>query len=255
MHLHPSASATGASLISCDTLGSTNAEALSRARVGARGPLWIAAAQQTAGRGRRGNVWTSEPGNLYASLLLSDAAPAVHLPELCFVVALAARDAVAAAGPAIASELKLKWPNDLLLDGGKLAGLLIEAESIGGRTATVAGIGVNCAHHPRDTDYPATDLAAHGVSVAPDELFRELSGAMVARLAQWDRGTGFAAIRAEWLSYAAGIGGDIVVRLLDRELSGKFESLDQLGRLMLRLPAGQLEAITVGEVFPAQVSP
>ena len=182
MHLHPSASATGASLISCDTLGSTNAEALSRARVGARGPLWIAAAQQTAGRGRRGNVWTSEAGNLYASLLLSDAAPAVHLPELCFVVALAARDAVAAAGPAIASELKLKWPNDLLLDGRKLAGLLIEAESIGGRTATVAGIGVNCAHHPRDTDYPATDLAAHGVSVAPDELFRELSAAMFARL-------------------------------------------------------------------------
>jgi len=171
MHLHKSASATGASLISFDTLGSTNAEALSRARAGEHGPLWITAARQTAGRGRRGNAWTSEPGNLYASLLLTDAAPAAHLPELCFVVALAVRDAVATAAPAHALELKLKWPNDLLFDGAKLAGILIEAESVGGKTATVAGIGVNCARHPRDIAYPATDLTAHGVSVASDELF------------------------------------------------------------------------------------
>lgn len=254
MHLHKSASATGVSLISFDTLGSTNAEALSRARAGARGPLWITAARQTAGRGRRGNAWTSEPGNLYASLLLTDAAPPAHLPELCFVVALAVRDAVRMVAPLIAAKLKLKWPNDLLLDGAKLAGILIEAESVGGATVTVAGIGVNCTHHPRDTGYPATALAAHGVAVTPGELFAELSGTMLTRLAQWDRGAGFPAIRAEWLSHAAGIGGDIVVRLPDRELSGKFESLDQMGRLMLRLPAGQLEAIAAGEIFPAQVS-
>ena len=149
MHLHKSASATGASLIIHDTLGSTNAEALARARAGERGPLWITAARQTAGRGRRGNVWTSEPGNLYASLLLTDAAPAAHLPELCFVVALAVRDAVGTAAPSLSPKLRLKWPNDLLLDGAKLAGILIEAESVGGKTATVAGIGINCAHHPR----------------------------------------------------------------------------------------------------------
>ena len=98
-------------------------------------------------------------------------------------------------------------------------------------------------------------FACTACAVTPDVLFRELSGAMAARLAQWDRGAGFAAIRAEWLSHAAGIGGDIVVRLPDRELAGTFESLDQTGRLMLRLPAGQLEAITAGEIFPAQVSP
>ena len=90
--------------------------------------------------------------------------------------------------------------------------------------------------------------------MTPDVLFHELSGAMVTRLAQWDRGAGFPAIRAEWLSHAAGIGGDSVVRLPGRELAGTFESLDQMGRLMLRLPAGQLEAITAGEIFPAQVS-
>ena len=253
MQLHKSASATGASLISYDTLGSTNAEALSLARAGERGPLWITAARQTAGRGRRGNVWTSEPGNLYASLLLTEAAPAAHLPELCFVVALAVRDAVIAVAPSLSETLKLKWPNDLLLDGAKLAGILIEAESVGGKTATVVGIGVNCAHHPRDTAHPATDLKVQGVTVTPDRLFGELSGATVARLAQWDRGARFASVRAEWLSRAAGIGGDIVVRLPDRELTGKFESLDHTGRLMLRLPAGQLEAITAGEVF-AQVS-
>ena len=110
--------------------------------------MWITAARQTAGRGRRGNAWVSEPGNLYASLLLTDAAPAAHLPELCFVVALAVRDALGSVAPELLSRLKLKWPNDLLLDGAKLAGILIEAESVGGKTITAAGIGVNCVHHP-----------------------------------------------------------------------------------------------------------
>ena len=249
MHLHPDADAAGVRLIARDTLPSTNAEALARARAGERGPLWVTAARQTAGRGRRGRVWVSEPGNLYASLLLTDAAPATHLPELCFVVALAARDAVAEVAPKLASRLRLKWPNDLLLDGAKIAGILIEAESIGAGTATVAGIGANCAHHPADTAHPATDLATVGITATPETLFRLLSGSMAARLAQWDCGVGFSAIRAEWLSHAAGIGGDIHVRLADRELSGIFETLDQSGRLMLRLRAGQLEAITVGEVF------
>ncbi len=133
MHLHPDAEASGVRLIAHDSLGSTNAEALARGRAGERGPLWITAARQTAGRGRRGNAWVSEPGNLYASLLLTDAAPAAQLPELCFVVALAVRDAVCMAAPHLASPVKLKWPNDLLLDGAKVAGILIEAESVGGR--------------------------------------------------------------------------------------------------------------------------
>ena len=254
MQLHPDARAAGVRLSAHETVASTNAEALARARAGEGGPLWITAARQTAGRGRRGNVWASEPGNLYASLLLTDAAPAAHLPELCFVVALAVRDAGCAVAPELASRLKLKWPNDLLLDGAKLAGILIEAETVGGRTATAIGIGVNCAHHPADLAYPATSLAARGAAVMPAELMSALSRSMVARLAQWDRGSGFAAIRAEWLIHAAGIGGDIHVRLADRELTGTFETLDRMGRLMLRLPAGKLEAITVGEVFaPARV--
>jgi len=255
MHLHPDAEAAGARLIAHHTLCSTNAEALSRARAGEHGPLWVTAARQTAGRGRRGNVWTSEPGNLYASLLLSDPAPPAHLPELCFVVALAVRDSIVGVAPQFAAKLKLKWPNDLLLDGAKLAGILIEAESVGRLTAVAAGIGVNCAHHPDSLAYPATSLAAGGAAIAPDALLQALSHTMVSRLTQWSRGSGFAAIRAEWLTHAANIGGDIHVRLPDREVTGRFETLDRMGRLMLRLPAGNLEAITVGEVFAPGLTP
>jgi len=254
MQLHPDAERSGVRLIAYETLGSTNAEALARGRAEERGPLWITATRQTAGRGRRGNAWVSEPGNLYASLLLTDAAAPVHLPELCFVAALAMWDAVSAVAPALPPKLNLKWPNDLLLDGAKVAGILIEAESVGGKTVTAVGIGVNCAHHPVSLAYPATSLAVHGAAIAAADLMTGLSRTMVARLAQWGRGARFAAIRAEWLSHAAGIGGDIHVRLADRELSGTFESLDAAGRLMLRLPGGTLEAITAGEVFaPARV--
>jgi BirA family transcriptional regulator, biotin operon repressor / biotin---[acetyl-CoA-carboxylase] ligase len=252
--------AAGIRLIAHDTLGSTNAEALALARAGEHGPLWVTAGRQTAGRGRRGNAWTSEPGNLYASLLLTDTVPAGRAPELCFVAALALHDAVSfflipppkregriAEGDA-GWGLQLKWPNDLLIDGAKFAGILIEAESVQGRPPAVAiGIGVNCAHHPADVPYPATDLAACGIAVTPEALLERLSAAMQARLDQWQGG--FAATRADWLARAAGLGGDIVVRLSDRELAGKFETLDRMGRLMLRLPAGTLEAITVGEVF------
>jgi BirA family biotin operon repressor/biotin-[acetyl-CoA-carboxylase] ligase len=235
--------------VAFETLGSTNAEALAHARAGERGPLWVTAGRQTAGRGRRGNAWTSKAGNLYASLLLTDAAPPAHLPELCFVVALGVLDAVTAVAPQLAPSLKLKWPNDLLLDGAKFAGILIEAESHGAATSVAVGIGINCAHHPSGLAYPVTSLAARGAAATADDVFRALSRAMAQRLAQWNRGSGFAAIRAEWLKHAAGIGGDIVVRLPDRELSGRFETLDRMGRLMLRLPAGKLEAVTVGEVF------
>jgi BirA family biotin operon repressor/biotin-[acetyl-CoA-carboxylase] ligase len=252
-------STAGIRLIAHDTLGSTNAEALALARAGECGPLWVTAARQTAGRGRRGNTWTSEPGNLYASLLLTDTVPAGRAPELCFVAALALHDAVSSLIPPLKGEgrreapgwgLQLKWPNDLLIDGAKFAGILIGAESTQGKPPAVAiGIGVNCAHHPIGTPYPATDLAACGIAVTPDALLERLSAAMQARLDQWE--AGFAATRADWLARAAGLGGDIVVRLPDRELAGTFETLDRMGRLMLRLPAGTLEAITVGEVFSA----
>lgn len=254
MQLAPHSAATGTRLIACDTVGSTNAHALELARAGETGPLWVTARRQTAGRGRRGRVWTSEAGNLYATLLLTDPAPAEHAAQLSFVAALAAHDAVAEAAPQFGPLLHLKWPNDLLLGGAKLGGLLLEGEGgqgeFGGRLSVAVGIGLNCAHHPDDTPYPATDLAAAGALVTPEALFRALSGAMQLRLAQWDRGTGFGAIRAAWLARAAHRGEDILVRAGEREITGRFEALDDIGRLLLRRPDGTLEPITAGDVFP-----
>jgi BirA family biotin operon repressor/biotin-[acetyl-CoA-carboxylase] ligase len=251
MLLHPTAAGEGVRLLALDTVGSTNSEALARGRQGELGPLWITAKRQTAGRGRRGRSFASEAGNLYASLLLSDASAPERAAELSFVAAVASHDAILEVAPALCLRLKLKWPNDVLCDGAKLAGILIEGESATGRPlVTVAGIGINCAHHPGDTDYPATDLAAVGARVNPEDLFAALSLAMVRRLAQWSRGRGFAAVRASWLDRAVGLGEKVRVRLPDRMIEGRFETLDEAGRLLLGLPDGTAEVITVGDVFP-----
>ena len=233
--------------ISYQTLGSTNAEALALARAGERGPLWITATTQRAGRGRRTNRWVSPPGNLYATLLLIEPSPPPQAPQLSFVDALAVHDAVAARAPQLGPLLKVKWPNDLLVGQAKVAGILIEAEC-DPAFAVAVGIGVNCATHPNDTSYPAIDLAATGALVAPDALFAALSTAMEERLAQWNRGQGFAAVREDWLKRAAGLGEMLQVRLRERELSGRFEGLDEAGRLLFK-QGGDLSTITAGEVF------
>src|ERR1700733_3526522 len=124
MALDPKASAAGVRLLTYREIDSTNAEALRLMRQGERGPLWIAAEQQSAGRGRRGRKWISVPGNLHASLLLADPGPVVHWPQLSFVAALAVHDAVVELAPEIRPMLELKWPNDLLLSGAKFAGIL-----------------------------------------------------------------------------------------------------------------------------------
>lgn len=238
---------TGVRHISFDTLGSTNAEALVRARAGERGPLWITAASQSAGRGRRQNAWVSPPGNLYATLLLSEPSAPEHAPQLSFVAALALHDAVATCAPQLGPLLKVKWPNDLLLGGAKLAGILIEGESHPA-FAVAIGIGVNCVAHPDDTAFPATELKAAGALVTPTQLFAALAAAFDRRLMHWQRGQGFVGIRADWLKRAAGLGEPIRVRLPERELAGRFEGLDEQGRLLLHTEAG-VTTITAGEVF------
>jgi BirA family biotin operon repressor/biotin-[acetyl-CoA-carboxylase] ligase len=233
--------------IAYETLGSTNAEALALGRAGERGPLWLTAASQSAGRGRRGSQWVSPAGNLHTTLLLSEPSPPAQAAQLSFVAALAVHDAVAACAPQLGPLLKVKWPNDLLVGQAKVAGILIEGESEP-VFAVAIGIGVNCAAHPDNTDYPATDLAAAGARVVTDTLFAALSGAMERRLAQWNRGQGFGAIRADWLKRAAGLGEILRVRLPERELSGLFKGLDDNGRLLLE-QGGRISAITAGEVF------
>jgi BirA family transcriptional regulator, biotin operon repressor / biotin---[acetyl-CoA-carboxylase] ligase len=235
-----------AAVVFLDTVDSTNAEALRRARAGERGPLWVAAGQQTAGRGRRGRSWVSPPGNLHASLLLVDPAPAAVAPQLAFVAGLAVHDACVALAPG----LVLKWPNDLICRGAKIAGILIEGEGTPVAVVVGIGIGVNCRHHPTGVETPATDFAEQGVTVEAVALLEALRPAMAARLHQWDRGSGFASIRADWLARAGGIGQAMRVRLAERELSGIFEAIDETGRLILRLADGRREIVAAGEVFP-----
>ena len=254
MRLDPAAAAAGYRLSAHDTLPSTNTEALALARRGDNGLLWVTARQQTAGRGRRGNEWISTPGNLHATLLLGDPAAPETAPELSFVAALAVHDAIVDRATALREKLALKWPNDVLYGGQKLAGILIEGESVGTRLAVAIGIGVNCVHHPLETAYPATDLATVGAAVAAGDLFFALSGAMARRLAQWHRGSGFQSVRADWLERAAGMGGEMRVRLPNREFIGRAETLDERGRLLLRQADGTLQTITAGDVFPVAAS-
>jgi BirA family biotin operon repressor/biotin-[acetyl-CoA-carboxylase] ligase len=235
-------------------IGSTNAEALSRANGPA--PLWITADRQTAGRGRRGRPWRSEPGNLYASLLLVDAGPSARLPELCFVAGLALYDAVRAVTGLDPLRIGLKWPNDVLVDSAKLAGILLEgAMRSDGRNATAIGFGVNCAHHPFDTPYPATHLAATGYPTEPTALLGALDRAFLARLAQWNRGAGFSDICEAWMRRAPGLGQAVTVRTGEREADGVFESLDLSGAMILRRPDGTRERISAGDVFPMVAAP
>lgn len=247
MQLEPAVRAAGVRHIALRAAGSTNGEALLRARAGERGPLWITAVEQSAGRGRNGRAWQSPPGNLYATLLLTEPCAAAQAPELAFVAALALHDAVSDCAPAVAAALALKWPNDLLLSGAKLGGILIESENVPGFSVAI-GIGLNCASHPAETSYPATDLATAGAAVAPEALFTVLTSTMQRRLAQWARGEGFAAIRVDWLARAAGVGNEISVRLPGREFSGRFDGLDEAGRLLVT-HAGRQTAITAGDVF------
>jgi BirA family transcriptional regulator, biotin operon repressor / biotin---[acetyl-CoA-carboxylase] ligase len=239
----------GYALQSFDEIESTNAEARRQAGAGARGPVWISAGRQTAGRGRRGRVWESPTGNLAATLLIAPGKPAGECAQLSFVAAIAACDAVAVfAGDA---EARVKWPNDVLANGRKIAGILLESVSgKAGRPAWLAiGIGINLAHFPTETEFPATALAALGVP-APDR--RVALTQLAAHFAKWYEvwtASGFAPIHDAWLARAAGLGGRIRARLSQEETSGVFEGIDDTGALILREISGKTRLISAGEVF------
>jgi BirA family biotin operon repressor/biotin-[acetyl-CoA-carboxylase] ligase len=189
----------------------------------------------------------SPAGNLHATLLLSEPSPPAQAPQLSFVAALAVHDAITICAPQLGPDLKVKWPNDLLVKKAKVAGILIEGESEPA-LAVAIGIGVNCGAHPENTSYPAADLSNLGALVVPDALLLGLAAAMRKRLTQWKGGRGFAVIRTDWLKRAAGLGETLQVRLPERQLSGRFQGLDDTGRLLLDV-AGRVVPVTAGEVF------
>jgi BirA family transcriptional regulator, biotin operon repressor / biotin---[acetyl-CoA-carboxylase] ligase len=245
--LGPRAAEAGHRLIVHDTLDSTNSEALRLARSGEQGPLWIVARDQTAGRGRRGRAWISAPGNLATSLLFVVPATPAVAATLGFVASLAVLDACKGLAPDIA--FSLKWPNDVLADRGKVAGLLLESEAQGPLVAVVIGFGLNLASAPPGMAFPAQSLAALGHPVTADEMFAGLTDAWVSRIMLWNDGRGFDVIREAWLAQAAGIGQAISVRTGDRVESGIFETLDEQGRLILRKSDGTMRAISAGDVY------
>jgi BirA family biotin operon repressor/biotin-[acetyl-CoA-carboxylase] ligase len=231
-------------------VGSTNTECLDRARAGDPGGLWITAERQTGGRGRRGRAWVSEPGNLYASLLLIDPAPIPRLASLPLAVAVAVHDAVRRALPPGGEPLEIKWPNDLLIGRRKTSGILLEGEKLSdGRYALVIGIGVNLAFKPEGTPYPATCLAEHGCHLSAQELFAYLFVSMADMLSLWNGGAGTAAVVARWRDHACGIGERITVNLPDRSVTGIFRGIAEDGVLMLETGPGQVMPVAAGDVF------
>lgn len=231
-------------------LDSTMDEARRRAERGDPGRLWLLAHHQSAGRGRRGRAWLSGAGNLMASLLLRPACGAGEGAQLSFASALAVADALAPFLPERAG-IALKWPNDVLLNGRKVAGILLESATAPAGTLDwlVIGIGVNLASHPTGTPFPATSLAAEGGRApAPETMLVGLAAALERWIAIWS-GQGFAPLRAAWLARAAGRGGMIAVRSAADEVHGRFIDLDPEGRLVLGLADGSLRQVAAGEVF------
>ncbi len=248
--LAPEAEAAGFRLITIATTPSTNDEALAHAEAGDPGRLWIMAAEQTKGRGRQGRTFISPAGNLFASLLLVAPCDPPIASHIGFVAGLAIHDAAASVTGLTVPRLSLKWPNDLLLDGGKLSGILLEGHQLlgTGRFAVIVGIGVNVAMAPAGMAYPAASLAGAVGPVAIDVISRALTVAMSRRLEQWDRGNGFGQIRDAWLARASGLGARITVRLPTRDARGVFSGLDCTGRLLLDGERGR-EIIDAGDLF------
>lgn len=230
------------------SIGSTSAELAERARVGERGPVWLVADEQTAGKGRRARGWASPPGNLYASLLLSEPGPPEKVAQLSLVLALALHDAVSAFASDNAPAAKIKWPNDLMIGGRKCAGLLLEGGVAGGRPFVVAGFGINVVSHPEGTDHPASDLRGEGFAVERDALFRRLSNTVVVRFGEWAHGDGIDIIRADWLENAYGLGEPMRIVTAAETFEAVVRTLDMLGRLVVERD-GREVTISAGEVF------
>ncbi len=230
-----------------ETLDSTNEEAKRRALGGETGPLWIIARSQSAGRGRRGRAWTSQTGNLFTTGLFKLDASAGRLAQLSFAAALAVGDLAARViDPAL---VRLKWPNDVLVAGRKVTGILLEsgAHPQGGLWLAV-GIGVNLAHHPEDAERPATDLSEHGASLTPEAACEILAERFDYWRSAWDR-DGFAPLREAWLARAWGLGERCTARLHDETVEGVFADLSEDGSLRLDLKDGGRRLISAGDVF------
>jgi BirA family biotin operon repressor/biotin-[acetyl-CoA-carboxylase] ligase len=255
--LGPRATSAGYRVAAFDQIGSTNAEAMACARDGERGPMWFVTSEQTAGRGRRHRPWIAPRGNLASSILeVMDVTPAVAA-TLGFAAGLALEAALrklsveATLRSAGSDDLNfsLKWPNDVLAGRKKLAGILLEAEVVGGRLAVVVGIGTNVVAAPEGTPTPATSLKALGIDASAEDLFAALSDGWAEFCRIWDDGRGFAEIRKLWLERAAGLGQMVAIKSGGAAIEGTFDTIDEQGCMIVRTTGGKLVPVTAGDVY------
>jgi BirA family biotin operon repressor/biotin-[acetyl-CoA-carboxylase] ligase len=231
------------------SVGSTNDEAKALAEIGEQSPCVIWAWEQLSGRGRKGRNWQSPPGNLYCSVLIRPNCLATNAAEIAFVVGLAISDAIESSAPGIS--LKLKWPNDVMADNAKLAGILLEsAVAPNGRLSwLVIGIGVNITSHPVGVAYPATSLTALGaVELCPGKLLTLYIAELEQWLYWWQK-EGFAVVRDHWLRRAWRLGNEVMVRCDTGIVRGRFVDIDFNGALILETEKGNWQRITAGDVF------
>lgn len=233
---------SGHRLVHVGRIDSTNAEARRRAAAGERGPLWIWADEQTDGRGRRGRSWVSEPGNLYATFLFPLPAKMETAPQLALVAALAVHDAIVDLRPAL--EAAIKWPNDILIGGAKVSGILAEIVHVDPPVVAI-GCGINVARAPSGLPYPATAL---GSGVEPGALLAALDRALSQRLALWDGGAGFDRLSAHWRERALGIGRPCRVSVMNGEVRGIFRDVAPDGAMVVERPDGSRTLIRAGDV-------
>lgn len=228
----------GVGVVKLDEIDSTNTEARRRFEAGERGPLWITAARQSGGKARQGRVWSSEAGNLYATLLFQPKMPAATASLFSFVACLAVAELFDAYG----ARAQVKWPNDALIGGRKCAGVLLEGSGQGGALDWLAiGCGVNLTHHPEPDAaaiHPPTNLLAEtGQRVSTEDALIHLA-ASVARWGDILQTQGFAPIREAWINRAAKLGERIEARMARETVPGVFEDVDETGALVLRTPTG-----------------
>ncbi len=244
-------------------VSSTNDVVRGLAEDGERGPLWLRADSQSAGRGRRGRVWTSAKGNLFISGLFALTGDPLAGAQLGFAAALAIADTIKTYAPD--ANVTLKWPNDVLVDGAKISGILLETGGAQDRWLIV-GIGLNLTHHPLthgsgDTPYPATHLLAHideADLLGPEPVYTGVEAVMAvlsARFMHWrdlHSTHGFAPLRAKWLAQAQGMGERAQIRTGERTITARLVTLGENGELQIAHDNGTIEAVYAGDVFPQE---
>ena len=255
MTSHPPQVPAGYLLEWLEDTDSTNAHALRKAKAGPHEKLWIVAQRQTHGRGRRGRTWIGKPGNLFATLLLPWHGETFNLSDLSFVAAVACADMlatlVAEAGSDV--DVALKWPNDVLLNGAKVGGILLETHSTGDSINSMSvaiGIGLNVADHPTEAlNYPTTDFAAHGIQISAAKAFELLNIAFDKYLSLWQGERGFGIIKQCWLDFGPPLGQVLSVNTGRDVITGSFAGLEERGGLMLALPNGRQQTLLAGDVI------